>query len=122
MMPDRDSHETHPARNAKVNNRALRGPHREGLPAAEIGTGQGTDGQWYARWGWQVPNTGSWAPITHSPPFNTEPEAIEWATGKILAAMDKPRPNATGSDEKWARRIVEWSRAQLAPQQGELTL
>lgn len=122
MRPDPFA--THPARG--LARELLRGPclpgqQKHGVPAAQVEAGQGADGQWYARWNWNVPTTGCATPIIHSPPFPTEGAAIAWGLAKIrdkAASLAANRSDHyTSTDRQWAARILAWLDGLAAPQQ-----
>ena len=63
--------------------------HKEGVPAADVEVARGADGGWYSRWSFHIPSTGSATPITHSPAFASEQEAIDDRLQLILAKARK---------------------------------
>lgn len=121
-----NAHDSHPARH--VEGRTLRLPGRQplGVPAADIRVALGTDGLWYAAYGYFYGTGGCASPITHSPGFASEREAIEnratLIQGHARQIAANGTHNFTDGDRAWARKIDEWCAAQLAPQQLGLML
>jgi hypothetical protein len=93
----------------------------ENEPGKDIRVAQGTDGLWYAAYGYFYGTGGCASPITHSPGFAGEREAIEDRAALIQTHARQIAANGTHNftdgDRAWARKIDEWCAAQLAPQQ-----
>lgn len=120
----RAANEGHPAHGLigdKIERFELPGRKPEGVPLADIGVGQGTDGKWYSRYGYMPPDlsegSGVASPVTHSPAFETRQQAIDRAAIEVrIRALRNMRQfdDSNRANDAAARKADEWAQEQMS--------